>query len=87
MSESIEYIREKASAILTRMKADPEFKKQVEQNPESTLVSAGLPADAVIDFLEETQLGASDVQGYMVGGGCTATCNNSCVSTSCTFTL
>ena len=89
MSESIEHIREKASAIVARMQADHEFKKQVEQNPESTLVSAGLPAEAVLDFIEESQLEAGDVQVYVVGGGggCTATCSLSCVITSCFLTL
>jgi hypothetical protein len=85
MSESIEQIREKAKEVFARMNADPSFKAQVEQNPEATLVAAGLSAEAVPDFLSETQL--VDVSGYIVvsGGGCSFTCAITCITSSCTL--
>ena len=80
MSESIESIRQTASQLAERMKADPAFKTQVEQNPEATLVAAGLPQKAVPDFLAEAHLG-NDVKGYMP---CTVTC---VVTDGCVITI
>ncbi len=64
MSESIEQVRAKAAAIVARIKTDSAFKEQVEQNPESTLVAAGLPAGAVSDFLTDMQAELGDVRSY-----------------------
>lgn len=78
MSESIEQIREKAALIVDRLKTDPTFKAQVEQHPESTLVAAGLPTNAVADFLTDMQKESSEVSGYVVVG-----CDLSCICTGC----
>jgi ribosomally synthesized peptide (Cys-rich family) len=82
MSESIEQIREKAKEIATRLSADPDFKAQIEHDPEGTLVAAGLPVTAVPDFLSEVQL--ADVSGYLVSD-CSFTCVITCVTSSCTL--
>jgi hypothetical protein len=82
MSESIEQVRAKAAVIVARMKADGAFKAQIEQHPEETLVAAGLPANAVSDFLAELQAETSEVSGYLA-----VDCSYTCTSTSCTFTL
>ncbi|MDQ2984856.1 MAG: hypothetical protein M3R70_13190 [Actinomycetota bacterium] len=55
-------VREKAQEILKRMESDPSFRQQVESDPEGVLTGAGLPIDAVGDFLRET----GDVAGYGV---------------------
>lgn len=64
MSESIEQVREKAVALITRIQNDAEFRAQVEQNPEETLVAAGLPANAVADVLSEVRDEIGEVSSY-----------------------
>jgi hypothetical protein len=66
MSESIERVREQAATITSRLNRDAAFKAQVVNNPEATLVAAGLPAEAVPDFLRESpHLSSNDVSGYL----------------------
>lgn len=78
MSEAIEQIRAKANEIVERMHNDAEFQAQVRQEPERTLVAAGLPAEAVPTFLVETHLSDADVSGYAASG---------CVITNCGITF
>jgi hypothetical protein len=80
MAQSIEQAREAATKIASRINADPEFRAQVVNDPESTLVAAGLPAEAVADFLAEENSSA-DVSGYLVSD-----CTLTCILTSCTIT-
>ena len=76
MSETNQ-IREKAVAITTRISGDAAFKAQVLSNPEATLLAAGMPAEAIPEFLAEQQAG--ETRGY----GCTFTC----VITECSLSL
>jgi hypothetical protein len=64
MSESTEQIRAKAATLITRIQNDAAFRALVEQNPEATLVAAGLPANAVADVLAEVQAGLGEVSAY-----------------------
>jgi hypothetical protein len=77
MSTNSEDIRTKAREIVDRMKADPSFAAQVDQDPQGTLVAAGLPAQAVEDFTIEAAK-SGEVQGYR---GCAITCESTCVLT------
>ncbi|GCE12807.1 hypothetical protein [Tengunoibacter tsumagoiensis] len=82
MSDSIQTTRETAAAIVERINSDAEFKAQLANDPEGVLVAAGLPKDAVAEFVAEELSG--EVSGYLapVSGGCTVTC----ILTSCTIT-
>ena len=66
--ERLESVRQTALAILTRSKADEEFKNQIIHDPVKTLMEAGLPREAVGNFLRDSQLGElnEDVDGYHV---------------------
>jgi hypothetical protein len=64
MSEAIERIREKATALLTRINNDAHFKAQVLNNPEVTLAAAGFPVEAVPEFV--AALGIGEVNGYYI---------------------
>jgi hypothetical protein len=76
MSESIEHIRKKAIAITARINSDAAFKAQVKNDPEGSLLAAGLPGDVVPDFLVEGRF--SDTSGYMIDR-----CTITCIITSC----
>jgi hypothetical protein len=82
MSESIEQIREKAAVIVDRIKTDSAFKAQVEQDPENALISAGLSANAVSDFLTNIRTETGEVSGYL-----DPTCTISCICTGCCLTI
>ncbi len=69
-------VRETAKQIAHRLIDEPDFRDQVKQDPNAALTDAGLPADAVPDFLRE--IGAQDndeVSGY---GMCSWTCSWTC---------
>ena len=68
-----EAARAKARELAGRLKSDPGFRKQVESDPAGTLTGAGLPDQAVTDFLNDTGIQA-DVSGY-------ARCTDSCLIT------
>jgi hypothetical protein len=70
-------VRAKAREIVDRMKSDASFAAQVDQDPQGTLVAAGLPAQAVEDFSVEAA-NSGEVQGYR---GCAVTCDISCAIT------
>ena len=72
-----EEVRAKAREIVDRMKADASFAAQVDQDPQGTLVAAGLPTQAVEDFTVEAA-NSGEVQGYR---GCAVTCESTCVVT------
>lgn len=86
----IEKARETAREIGDRAKSDPAFKQQLTNDPQGTLTSAGLPANAVNDFMLEAareQIIDADVAGYGMptlggsGGGeqeCLFTCLYTC---------
>ena len=60
--QEMEQVRATARKIAERVKSDPAFKQQVQQDPKGALTAAGLPEKHVGDFLAETQL--ADVAGY-----------------------
>lgn len=68
-SEQFPPTRQKALEIVERLRADAAFRQRVKDDPNGTLVEAGLPAGSVSDFLAETGY-PSEVAGYMVSGGC-----------------
>jgi len=83
MSESIDQVREKAASITARINSDAAFKAQVVEDPEATLVAAGLSTDAIPDFLAEAQNPASsEVSGYMLSD-----CTITCILTSCSLSI
>ncbi|GCE14647.1 hypothetical protein [Tengunoibacter tsumagoiensis] len=55
-------LRALARQLSERMKTEPDFKAQVEKDPSATLTAAGLPTDAVKEFLQLTS--TDDVTGY-----------------------
>ncbi|MGH2479478.1 MAG: hypothetical protein ACRDHW_07485 [Ktedonobacteraceae bacterium] len=79
MSESIEQMRAKAHELVERMNSDAEFQAQVRQNPESTLVAAGLSAEVVPNFLTETHLREAEVSGYLASWCLITHCNTTVV--------
>ncbi len=60
-----EQVRAIACRLAEQARKNPVFKEQILQDPQGTLTAAGLPEQAVADFLRETGLG--DVSGYMMG--------------------
>lgn len=78
MSESIEHIRQTARQLAERLKTDPAFRTQIELQPETTLIAAGLPEEAVPDFLHETQV-SDEVSAYSV---CCITCVTTPINTT-----
>ena len=69
----VEEIRRKSEAILKRAESDEPFRQKLVDDPEGTLRAEGLPDEAIIDFVRETELG--DVAGYMRIVDCGFTCN------------
>ncbi|MDQ2984859.1 MAG: hypothetical protein M3R70_13205 [Actinomycetota bacterium] len=69
-------VRAKADEIKQRLQSDDSFRQQLESNPEEALTGAGLPKEAVEDFLRES--GSGEVAGYR---GCTSTCGFTCLWT------
>ena len=59
---NIEQVRATAQKLAERVKSDPAFKHQVEKDPLGTLTAAGLPGEAVSQFLREAEL--TEVAGY-----------------------
>jgi len=84
----VEKARQTAREIGDRAMNDPSFKQQLADDPQGTLTSAGLPANAVNDFMREAvreQLVEADVAGYGMSGGasdsgqeCLFTCLYTC---------
>jgi len=62
MTDDMQAIRATARKLAEQAKTDPAFKEHIQQDPVKTLTDAGLPENAVSDFLRET--GMSDVSGY-----------------------
>lgn len=65
--------RAKARDLADRLKSDPAFRRQVESDPSAALTGAGLPENAVGDFLNDTGIQA-DVSGFR-------NCRDSCIIT------
>ena len=72
-SSDVEEARKKSQAILDRATSDESFRQKLSDDPEGTLRAEGLPDEAIIDFVRETELG--DVAGYMRIVDCGFTCN------------
>lgn len=62
-------MRAKAQEIIQRLQTEPAFRQEVERDPASVLIAAGLPEYGLVDFLRETGIQA-EVVGYM---GCEQT--------------
>lgn len=71
-----EQVRRTAKQIAHRLIDEPEFRSQVREDPTSALTAAGLPEDAVADFLSE--IGADQHQEVSGYGMCTWTCAWTC---------
>ncbi|MFW6074699.1 MAG: hypothetical protein ACOC9Y_03835 [Chloroflexota bacterium] len=73
-------VRETAKQIAHRLIDEPNFRDQVKKDPQTALTGAGLPAEAVPDFLREIGAQSDDeVSGY---GMCTWTCSWTCSALS-----
>lgn len=72
-------VRETAKQIAHRLIDDAAFREQIRENPTATLTAAGLPEEAVSDFLREFGVpqDQDEVSGYWDGCSwtCTFTCN------------
>jgi hypothetical protein len=55
--------REKAREITARMRTDPNFIKQLQEDPRGTLAAAGMPADVLDEAVAGLGLDA-DVEGH-----------------------
>lgn len=65
-SNNFEHIRAIARSLKQRLESDTHFREQIEEDPVKVLIDAGLPEDAIPDFLQQT--GISEVSGYMYCG-------------------
>jgi hypothetical protein len=72
-----EQARAKGRELAKRIADDPDFRRQVEQDPAGALTGAGLPANAVVDFVNEVGI-TTEVEGYRM---CDHTCDWSCFIT------
>jgi hypothetical protein len=63
MSTEIDLIRAQVQQVLERASADPDYLERLQTEPETTLVEAGVPAEATADLIAE--LGEDDVAGYI----------------------
>lgn len=77
--QEIEQARSNANEIAHRLIDDAAFREQVRENPTATLTAAGLPEEAVTDFLREFNVprDQDDVTGYLddCGWTCMFTCD------------
>jgi hypothetical protein len=69
-----EAARAKAQELANRLKTDPGFRQQIEQDPVATVTGAGLSEIAAQDFLREVDM-TPDVAGY---ARCMQTCDETC---------
>jgi hypothetical protein len=72
-----EQARAKGRELAERIAKDPDYRRQVEADPAGTLTAAGLPSQALVDFLSEVGI-TSEVEGY---ARCDHTCDWSCFIT------
>ncbi len=69
-------VRDTANQLIERMRNDSSFVDQLKANPTGTLTAAGLPQNAVGDFMHEAGIPAEgEVGGYMM-------CSETCISES-----
>lgn len=73
----IEQVRATAIALAERIKSDAAFRTEVEANPTGTLTAAGLPGQAVEEFMVEV----SEVAGYRP-----PVCDSTCYILTCLVT-
>lgn len=77
--------RARAREIAQRLENEPAFRDQVRESPVSTLTAAGLPEQALPDFLREINV-EPEVSGYMMMSGCGHTCEITCYEDTCDVT-
>jgi hypothetical protein len=59
--------RQKAREIMQRMRTDPAFVRQLQDDPQGTLAAAGMPADVLNEAVDGLGLGPDDdVAGHSV---------------------
>jgi hypothetical protein len=80
---SKEDIQAKARSIGERVKQDPEFAKQLKQDPRGTLEAAGIPPTAVNEVIGQHKEGARDLVGCVATQGCFLSIKVCCNSGSC----
>ena len=77
--------RARVQEVVQRIKGDPNLARQAQTDPVGTLTGAGMPEEAIGDFLREEGIEA-EVSGY---AACTITCacTPCCLSGSCWVTV
>ena len=60
----VEQIRAQVQQVLDRAQADSSYYEQLKNNPEATLIAAGVPAEATPDLIAELA-SEDEVSGYM----------------------
>jgi hypothetical protein len=76
-----EQLRATAEAIATRIEQDPDFAKQIRDDPKGALLSAGVPEAQISDDLFRAIDMTDDVTGYSI---CAMTCGpRTCGPISC----
>jgi hypothetical protein len=77
MSMNVEDLRSRVQAISDRAKQDPDYQRQVIEDPAAALRSAGLPDTTIDEVVSEwTRGGFSDVNAYRM-------CSWTCLGTTC----
>jgi hypothetical protein len=72
--QHVEEARVRGRELAQRLKTDVGFRQQIERDPVTALLEAGLSEDAHVDFMREVGLEA-EVAGYMI---CRCTKSESC---------
>jgi hypothetical protein len=78
--DQVEQARERIKQFAREAKADPEIMKRLKGDPVHTLVSAGVPQYAVIDFLHEEGLGHVAVNLGAASCWISCACSKCCIS-------
>ena len=77
MSMNVEDLRSRVQAISDRAKQDPDYQRQVIEDPAAALRSAGLPDTTIDEVVSEwTRGGSRDVNAYLM-------CSWTCLGTTC----
>jgi hypothetical protein len=89
-TQDMDQIRQRGIELLDRAKSDPAFVEQIKSDPRGTLAAAGLPANAVQEFMVGAQergvpgLDEDEVAGYAAGNSCAITFGTCCGKTGVT---
>ena len=77
MSMNVDDLRSRVQAISDRAKQDPDYQRQVIEDPAAALRSAGLPDTTIDEVVSEwTRGGSGDVNAYRM-------CTWTCLGTTC----